>query len=410
MLQNRTPNIIQLYIIKLSKWLMLTMPVVFLFYRENGLGTQELFILKAVYSVSIMALEIPSGYFGDMWGRKTSLVTGSVLGFIGFAIYCVSSGFYSFLAAEVILGIGQSFISGSDSAMLYDTLLEAEKEKDYLKTEGRLISFGNYAEAVAAPIGVMLAAASLRTPYYFQAAVAFTAIPAALALKEPTRRKMKEVKNAGNMLCIFRYAFLTNRALSWSITFSAVIGTATLTMAWMIQPLFVSLSVPLALYGIVIPLLNLTAGTVSMYAHLLEKSLGRRGTVIIIAAGISSTYLILGLLQSMWAICLLFLFYIIRGIATPVLRNHINRSTPSEIRATVLSIRSMIIRLIFATLGPVAGWYADRSGLSSSLGAAGLLFMATGACSAFYLLKEQAVARKPRFTPPALKNGERSAG
>ena len=59
---------------------MLTMPVVFLFYQENGLSTRDLFLLKAVYSASIVLFEIPSGYFGDIWGRKTSLVIGSFLG------------------------------------------------------------------------------------------------------------------------------------------------------------------------------------------------------------------------------------------------------------------------------------------------------------------------------------------
>jgi len=67
---------------QLSKWLMLTMPIVFLFYKENGLATQDLFLLKAIYSFAIVLFEEPSGYFGDIWGRKSSLVLGSVLGFI----------------------------------------------------------------------------------------------------------------------------------------------------------------------------------------------------------------------------------------------------------------------------------------------------------------------------------------
>ena len=175
-------NIIRLYIIKLSKWLMLTMPIVFLFYKENGLATRDLFLLKAIYSFAIVLFEVPSGYFGDIWGRKSSLVLGSVLGFVGFALYCVSTEFWGFLICEVLLGIGMSFISGSDSALLYDTLQQAKREKDYLKIEGRLISAGNFAEAVAAPLGVLIAILGLRTPFYFQTLIAFTAIPAALTL------------------------------------------------------------------------------------------------------------------------------------------------------------------------------------------------------------------------------------
>jgi len=158
-------NILRLYIIKLSKWLMLTMPIVFLFYKENGLVTRDLFLLKAIYSFAIVMFEVPSGYFGDIFGRKCSLVLGSVLGFVGFALYCVSTGFWGFLICEITLGIGMSFISGSDSALLYDTLQAAKKEKDYLKIEGQLISAGNFAEAVAAPLGVLIALMGLRTPF-----------------------------------------------------------------------------------------------------------------------------------------------------------------------------------------------------------------------------------------------------
>ncbi|MCG8566438.1 MAG: MFS transporter, partial [Desulfobacterales bacterium] len=200
------PNVFRLYIIKLSKWLMLTMPILYLFYQENGLATQDLFILKAVYSISIFVLEVPSGYFGDIWGRKNSMVLGSVLGFIGFALYCISQDFWAFLACEIILGAGQSFISGSDSALLYDTLKEKGAEKEYLKIEGRLISAGNFGEAVAAPLGVAIAAFSLRMPFYFQAAVAFMAIPAALTLVEPRRRKPGGRENTRQIGRIIRYA------------------------------------------------------------------------------------------------------------------------------------------------------------------------------------------------------------
>lgn len=65
---------------------------------------------------------------------------GSILGTVGFAIYAVSSGFIVFLIAEVILGIGQSFISGADSALMYDSLKADHRENEYVKYEGRNFS------------------------------------------------------------------------------------------------------------------------------------------------------------------------------------------------------------------------------------------------------------------------------
>lgn len=386
MVQIVQSNIIRLYIIKLSKWLMLTMPIVFLFYKENGLATQDLFLLKAIYSISIVVFEVPSGYFGDIWGRKSSLVLGSILGFVGFAMYCFATGFWGFLICEVILGIGQSFISGSDSALLYDTLQEAKKEKDYLKIEGRLISAGNFAEAVAAPLGVLIAVMGLRTPFYFQTVVAFAAIPAALTLIEPARRVVVGRAGFQQIFRIMRFAMVEHKGLQTTIIYSSVIGTATLTMAWFVQPYFVFLSLPLAFYGVVIPLLNLTTGVVSIQAYRVEKWLGREATILLIALGIAAGYFFLGIFQSMGALGFMFFFYLIRGLATPILKNQINEITPSDIRATVLSIRSLIIRLSFAMLGPLLGWQADRAGLSGALVAGGFLFLGTGLGAAFFLI------------------------
>jgi len=89
---------------------MLIMPIVALFYTDNGLDAFDIYVLQAVYSLSVAILEIPSGYMADVIGRKKSLVIGSFLGTLGYCIYSLSSGFYGFLAAEIILGLGGSWV------------------------------------------------------------------------------------------------------------------------------------------------------------------------------------------------------------------------------------------------------------------------------------------------------------
>jgi len=180
-------NIWKLYLIKISKWFMLFMPYIVPFYTDNGLSMHQVMILQAVYSVSIVALEIPSGYFADVIGRRRTLILGAILGTAGYCIYSFSYGFMGFLLAELILGFGQSFISGADSAMLYDSLLDIKKEKEYIKYEGRMVSFGNMAEASAGIAGGLIALISLRTNFYAQSGMAFIAVPAAILLVEPRR-------------------------------------------------------------------------------------------------------------------------------------------------------------------------------------------------------------------------------
>ena len=114
-------NILALYLIKLSKWFSLVMPIIVLFYEDHGLGLQDVFILKSVYSVAAVALEIPSGYLADVWGRKKCLILGCILFFGGYLCYSFTSTFTAFLFAEILLGTGQTLVNGADSALLYDT-------------------------------------------------------------------------------------------------------------------------------------------------------------------------------------------------------------------------------------------------------------------------------------------------
>ena len=170
------PNIIRLYLIKIAKWFMLYMPIVVPFYESNGLSMKDIMILQAVYSIAIVILEVPSGYLADVIGRRKTLILGAVFGTFGFATYSFSYGFIRFLVAEIILGIGQSCMSGADSAMLYDSLLEKGEEKKYTRFEGRITSLGNVAEAVAGIAGGLLAGITLRAPYFAQIFVALIAL------------------------------------------------------------------------------------------------------------------------------------------------------------------------------------------------------------------------------------------
>ena len=86
-------NIYYLYVIKIAKWFNLVMPTIVLFYQNLGMGMQEILLLKAIYSVAIVTFEIPSGYCADAWGRKKTLVAGSILGALGFVIYSTNTVF-----------------------------------------------------------------------------------------------------------------------------------------------------------------------------------------------------------------------------------------------------------------------------------------------------------------------------
>ena len=49
-------NINRLYLVKISKWFNLVMPIIVLFYQDNGMGMHEIFVLTATYSVAVVIM------------------------------------------------------------------------------------------------------------------------------------------------------------------------------------------------------------------------------------------------------------------------------------------------------------------------------------------------------------------
>lgn len=354
---------------------MLYMPIVVPFYESNGLTMKDIMILQAVYSVAIVILEIPSGYLADVIGRRKTLILGAMFGTVGFTTYSLSFGFMGFLVAEVILGIGQSCISGADSAMLYDSLLEKGEEKKYTRFEGRITSIGNIAEAAAGIIGGVLAGITLRVPYIAQTFVALIALPAAITLVEPARKVPLIKASLKEVVQIARFALFRDKPLRRTILFSAITGTATLTMAWFAQPYFEYAQIDIVWFGLLWTSLNLTVAFTSYTAHFVEQKLGQRRSIFLISLLIPIGYLALSRFHTSYGLLVLYLFYLVRGYATPVLKDYINRITASHIRATVLSVRNFIIRLLFALIGPLLGWMKDLYSLPQALTLAGIIFL-----------------------------------
>lgn len=349
------------------------MPIIILFFQDNGLSLQRIMILQACYSLSVGLMEIPSGYAADILGRRKTLILGCVLAFVGFGLFSVSYNFWWFLVAEILLGLGNSFISGADSALMYDSLLEVKEEDRFLKYEGRSISIGNFSEAAAGILGGFLAAMSFRYPAYAQVIVTFIAIPVALSLVEPKIHKARLKSSWKSIFKVVHFSLIEHKTLRTHIIYSSVIGVSTLMMAWLAQPFLKDIGVNMKNYGLVWATLNIIVGVFAFRAHHIEKRFTELTSLYIIGIITVSTYFFIGTHMTYLSLLVLFLFYANRGYATPLLRNYINRYTESNVRATVMSVRSFIIRISFAIIAPFIGWIADNHSLNSAFYTMGII-------------------------------------
>ena len=360
-------NILKMYFLKGVIWFMVAMPIIVLFFQEHGLTLTQVMLLQSIYSISVAIFEIPSGYIADIFGRKKSIVLSTMLSFIGYLVFSFYGGFYAFAIAQILVGIAGSLISGSDSALIYDTLIEEGKENTYTKIEGKHYAIGNFSEATAGILGGFLAVSSIYLPVYVQTGILFFSIPIALTLVEPSIHKENKLdQSLKSILEVVKFAIVDNKKLRWLIIYSSAMGVATLSMAWLAQPFFNKVNIPLVYFGLLWAGLNFSAGITSINAHKFNTTKDNQKILITIALLMVTLFILLGLNITIFGIIFIVFIYFLRGIVTPILRNAININTTSNKRATVLSIRSFIIRISFAICAPILGVLADNYNISIS--------------------------------------------
>ena len=378
----RKDNILKLHILKGISWFMLSMPIIVVFFQDHGLSLAQVMQLQAAYSLSVAIFEIPSGYIADLFGRKKTIVLSTLFSFFGFLMFSFFSGFNEFLIAEICVGIGGSLMSGSDTALLYDTLIEENKQKNYTKVEGKNYAIGNFSESIAGVVGGLLAVNHLYLPVYLQTIILFFSIPISLSLIEPkVNRKLalsfQSIKN------VLYFSLIKNLKLKWLIIFSSFMGVATLSIAWLAQPFFQEINIPILYFGLLWALLNLTAGISSFNSHKFNS----KNNIYTYSIIMILSFFLLCFYQSLIGLIFIFIIYTIRGLVTPLLKNLININISSEKRATILSIRSFIIRISFATIAPFLGFIADKKSLQYSFFVLTIIITITLCLSCFKLYK-----------------------
>lgn len=135
------------------------MAVITLFWKDHiGLSLSQILLLQSIFAVAMVVMEYPSGYISDRIGYRTALTAASLLGLAGWGYYTVATSFRDVLIAEILLGISTSFISGTDSALLFESLKESGEEGAYARSEGRSTFFGQIGDPAAAGLAVPEAA------------------------------------------------------------------------------------------------------------------------------------------------------------------------------------------------------------------------------------------------------------
>jgi MFS family permease len=387
-----TRNIPILFVIQIFRWFLMIMPTIVLFFQENGLTLFQVMLTQAAFSATIVIFEIPSGYFSDKIGRKVTMITGLLFSMSGMYLFALAPRFSGFLAAEILLGLGSSFISGTDSSLLYDTLITLNDEESHHKREGLFMSLGNYSESTASILGGLVAAYSMKFNFLIEGTLLLAAIILALFLVEPEREKEgKEALTISHFMKDVKI-ILSRKTTLYLVSYGALSGLGTFLALWYIQPEMAARGLPVALFGVIWAGLNVLVGIGSTISHKLPGKVKPLKILAFIPFLIALSYGSLIVLPGLWILAGFICFYMIRGLKNPFERNLLHREVTSSNRATVLSLQSMMMRLSFTIGGPLFALLSRDEGNSLVYGAIGLLYLIWGLINLSILQKKSRIS------------------
>lgn len=348
------------------------LPIIVLFWQENGLNLTEIMILQAIFAIMIVVLEVPTGYFADRFGRKTSLLLSASCLLVGILIYSLGTGFSIFLVGELLMALSVSLASGANSAFLYDTLKDLGRVDEYKKVFGTSILIGLGVLALSNIAGGFIGAYDYRWTFYVMFPFIFGSIIVASTFFEPKIHKPVIKKHYVTELKEIFVHVITQKRLLWFMIFSGFAFAFTQLALWMYQPYFVLSGLDVMYYGIVFASFHIVAGFASKFSHVIEQKIGLKPSLMLLVIAAVAGHLLMSQFIFLFSFVFAYLHQFSRGLYQPIITDYINKLTRSEIRATVLSIQSMIKNVVYALLLPLFGYAADLYSITQALSILGI--------------------------------------
>jgi MFS family permease len=361
-------TIFKLYVFSFLKMTLFPMAIITLFWKDHiGLSLTDILVLQGLFSLASVLMEYPSGYFSDRLGYRAALIVASLFGVTGWIFYLFADSFTSVLVAELLLGVCYAFISGSDSALLFETLQHGQREEHYARFDGRMTSWGQTGEAAGALFAGAMYAVSPLLPFAVQIVVWVLALGICMTMREPPSDHSPAIQShLAEALGVCRYAWRDNPAIRTTILFGTLLGLASFYTVWMIQPFMQQCKVPLVWFGPVWAGANLTIAACSLLSHRLQATLGLRGMTILFITLIVVAYSGLGLTAGLGSFAFYYLLTAMRGLQGPMMRHRLQQASARRNRASILSLHSLSFRVGFIASGPLIGMVADKWGLGGA--------------------------------------------
>ncbi|MBW3014878.1 MFS transporter [Candidatus Woesearchaeota archaeon] len=367
----KSKNIHIMFALYVIGGLMFFLPVLALYYEESLFTATNVAIIFAVSSVSFALFEIPTGAISDLFGRKRTIVLGNLFALSGLVFLYYGGSMFMFVMYALFNSFGRALMSGTDSALMYDTLMDEKKEHMFKKVIGTCHALWPVGATIGSVLGGYMAAVSLKTP------IAYTFIPFGVAtlltlfLKEPLYEK-EQHSVVTHMKESFKVIFHNKQVLLLMVGMFILMAFG--ESIHMLKPLFLEFKdIPIRYFGIIYGFVFGVSAVGHYLSHDVSEKIGDKNTLLVATFTMPLFIILAALFDKYVAIVFLVLSSVPFGLRRPVIELMLNKEVSSQRRATIISTGSFMEQLGLTVFVPIVGYMADIWSINFAYGLSGAL-------------------------------------
>ncbi|HRN71352.1 MAG TPA: MFS transporter, partial [Candidatus Woesebacteria bacterium] len=362
---------------QLTHSLIFTIPIWIVFYQNYVTPIQLGVIVMLTYAVQ-MIMELPSGALADLIGRRTTILFSFLLGAISYLLIPFGTSYLYFIIINIILGVSDSFRSGAEEAMVYDTYKEVDShEFEKVNSKGNLVYQTGL--IIGTITGGLLYNVNVYIPFVFYGMSLLVGFVLTYFYIEPLIDSEKfSMKNYVNQIKIGTKEVFKDKLTTYTSLFYIAVGGITWTNALYFGSFFmVGLGFDNAERGFI------QGGTrlinALLFTFILKKmKLGERFKIVIFPIVMTLAFLP-GIFLEGWVGVPFFALALLTTTGRWIFLTPItNKMFSSIVRATAISVMSLLIGFVYLFLVGISGFVIERyeiGGMYTVLGVMTIIFV-----------------------------------
>lgn len=182
---NKTERNIKVdYIYKFFMSFDITAGIWIIYLGYKGMNLIEIGLLESIFHITSLIFEIPTGVFSDLLGRKKVIILGRITFLASCIIMLYANRFFEFAVGFILQAMSYNLNSGSEEALIYDSLKKINAEENYTKVCGKINFIIEIAQSLSVFIGGLLAERDFKLSYIAAILIGICALGISFRFKE----------------------------------------------------------------------------------------------------------------------------------------------------------------------------------------------------------------------------------